>query len=105
MTFAYSCFKSQPTRIPPDTPCQNTWDLSKGMILTVAGGLRTPPRGAGGVREFTNYGSLWLVGEGCSQHGEPGCFSRTPFRTPPDAGEVNRNVGFSFQPSGVTVCC
>lgn len=25
-----------------------------------------PPRGAGGVREFTNYGSLRVVGEGCS---------------------------------------
>lgn len=64
-----------------------------------------PPRGAGGVREFTNYSSLRLVGEGCSQHGEPACWSRTPFRTPLDEDEVNRDVGFSFPPSGVTFCC
>lgn len=42
MQFAHSCFKSQPTQIAPDTPCQNTWEWSKGMVLTAAGGLWTP---------------------------------------------------------------
>lgn len=56
-----------------------------------------PPRGAGGVREFTNYGSLRLAEEGCSQQGESGRFSGTPSQTPPDMGKANSDgVFFHF---------
>lgn len=42
MMSEHSSFKSQPKQIVPDSPCQNPWDGSKGMILTAAGGLWTP---------------------------------------------------------------
>jgi len=79
--------------------------LIQGNDLDCCRWVIDPSRGAGGVREFSNYGSLRLVREGCSQHSESGCFSRTPFQRPPDEGEVNRDVGLPFQPSGVTFCC
>lgn len=68
--------------------------LIQGNDLDCCRWVMEPPRGAGGVREFTNYGSLRLVEEGCSQRSESGCCSRTPSQTPPDLDKVDRDVGF-----------
>lgn len=88
----HSSFKSQPKQIVPDSPCQNPWDGSKGMILSAAGGLWTPWE----APEVSGSSLITLItafrGRMLSQHSKSRCSEQDTFQTPPDGSKVKRVI-------------
>lgn len=88
----HSTFKSQPKQIVPDSPCQNPWDGSKGMILSAAGGLWTPWE----APEVLGSSLITLItafrGRMLPQHSKSRCSEQDTFQTPPDGSKVKRVI-------------